>query len=105
MLNKLPILKYFTTSLTNHAFRSFKDPSVGQQLEAAITDNKENKDKLDALTNVIFSLSHLEVQYLVALQNEQRLAMGARVSDGLVMSFSDQKPSAIEYLYQKRWMG
>jgi hypothetical protein len=60
---------------------------------------------LDALAEVILSLSNMEIQYLIALQNENCLSRGERVSDNMVISTGEEKQDLMEYIYQKKWMG
>lgn len=90
---------YFCANLTNLAFKSISKHAP----PPAFSDTLQ-KDKLNALADVIKSLSNLEVQYLLELQNARSLAHNKPTISNKLFSTGEHKPSVREYLYQQKWM-
>lgn len=60
MLARLPkIAQYFSSSSANLALKGLRDPAVRSQIDSTISANPEHQQKLDALANVILSLSNV----------------------------------------------
>lgn len=53
---------------------------------------------------MLASLKHIEVQYLVELQNKRALEQQKGIFQNQVYSVSAEKATPIQYLYQKEWI-
>ena len=97
-------LNCFCSNASNLALKSLTDTAARQQVLSAVSTNPGNQQKLDVLANAILSLSSIELQYLVGLQNERALSAGRKLTDNYVFNATDTKSTTIDYLYQKKWI-
>lgn len=59
MMKILTRVNYFCAFSSNLAFKSFADAATREQIISAVSTNPASQSKLDALTDVIFSLSNI----------------------------------------------